>query len=194
MRNFVIGIAVGAVVTIAIVDHLTSRSTLMALRESRPASIKSATTESICGRNTFNILVDVARFQAVHETEQKVLAAEINLRLDRLADELRNRLERAGLRHDSACPVILNVFGWLKQTSPVRWTVDAFVRLDQTRDTGIAYPTWDSGSYNVWWSSQAVAQDDLEKALFERVQRFSTFFGKQEDGPATPLEPKTGKP
>lgn len=192
MRNFVIGIAVGAVVAVAVIDHVTPKSTPAPLGESRPA-VKS-TPEPICGRNTFNILVDVARFQAVTPSDQQTLAAEIQPRLDRLADELQARLERAGLHHDLACPVILHVFGWLIQDSPVRWTVDAFVTVERTERASMPYPAWDSGPYKVWWRSRAVAQDDLEKALSERVQRFLMFFGKQEDRPATPLEPKALNP
>jgi hypothetical protein len=37
-------------------------------------------------------------------------------------------------------------------------------------------------------------QDDLERSLFERVQRFLMYFGKPEDSPAALPEPRTGKP
>jgi hypothetical protein len=197
MRSFVLGIAVGAIVTIAIVELRPSRHAQVA-GESRPTSAASATLESICGRNTFYIHVDVARFQALTEGEETA-AGEINKRLDRLAVELRDRLERAGLRHEMACPVILNVFGSLMQKSPVRWTVSTKVELDKvelhkTERSAMDYPTWNSGWYNGWWHTRGEAQDDLERSLFERVQRFLMYFGKPGDGPAAFLEPRTGKP
>jgi len=201
MRSFMLGIAVGAIVTIAIVQLGPSKSTPLALGESTPASVKTATPESICGRNTFNILVEVARFlippdkvQPTLEKQQQAVAEEVRTRLDRLAGEAQNRLDRAGLRHDLACPVILSVFGMLTEDSPGRWTVSTSVELRKTEHAAMDYPTWDSGVYKTWWHTRGEAQDDLERSLLERVQRFLIYFGKPKDGSSAVTWPIAPKP
>lgn len=186
MRSFVLGIAAGAIVTIAIVHLVPSRSTPVA-RESRPA-----TPESVCGRNTFNILVEVARFPVPGHEEQFLAALE--KRQQALADGLRGQLDRAGLRHDLACPAILSVFGVLNEDSRGRWTVSARVGAHTTTRSAMAYPTWDSDMYKVSWNNLVEAQADLERSLVERVQRFLMYFGQPEDGRvAIPLS-RSGRP
>jgi hypothetical protein len=177
MRSFVLGIAVGAIVAIAVGKLAPARYTPVAGGRSLPASVGSTASEPICGRDTFNILVDVQRI-LVPGHDKQFLSAFLK-KQEALADGIQARLDRAGLRRDPACPVILNLFGMLQENERGGWSVAALVRTELTSESTMAYPVWDSTMYKVSHRHLVEAQADLETVLTERVQRFLKYFGKQ---------------
>ena len=61
------------------------------------------TASPICGRDTFNIIVNVQRpFPGPGPNNKDPLVAAIEKRQDALADGLHDRLARAGLHHEFA--------------------------------------------------------------------------------------------
>jgi hypothetical protein len=181
MRTFIFGVAVGAIVAAVAIRFAPQKYRAVASGSSPPASVGSATPASICGRDTFNINVNVHRlFPGSGRGDP--LVATLEKRQDAFADGLHDRLDRAGLRHEFACPVMLDIFGMGHENQQGGWVVSAHVRLVVAPDSTMVYPSWDSGEYQAVFTHVTEAEADLERALTERVQRFLEFFGKPEDG------------
>jgi hypothetical protein len=135
-----------------------------------------ASSQPICGRDMFNINVDVERHVADgHDPE--FINSLVN-RQDMLAKDLQRQIDRAGLHHELGCPVILSVFGMLLEHESGKWDVGVTVRTDTTGNRTAVYPSWEDKMYKVWWKTSLEAERDLERQLPEHLQRFLTYFGK----------------
>jgi hypothetical protein len=179
IRTFISGVVAGALVAAAVIRFAPPMGRPVASGISPPASVASATPASICGRDTFNIVVTVPRILG----EDNPLLATLQKRLDALVDGLQDRLvNRAGLRHELACPVLLVVSGAVNDAGHGRWVASVHVGLETSSRSTMVYPSWDSGPYRAVFTAPTEAEADLERVLNERVQRFLEFFGKPEDG------------
>ena len=180
MRTFIFGVAAGALVAAAVIRFAPPRYRPFGSDSPPPASV-TATPAAICGRDTFNVNVNVDRLFP-GSSGGDPLEATLEKRQDAFADGLHDRLIRAGLRHELACPVMLDIFGMATENQQGVWVVSAHVRLHVASDTTMMYPSWYSGDYRAVFVHVTEAQADLERALTERVRRFLEFFGKPDDG------------
>ena len=170
MRTFIFGVAVGAIVAAVAIRFAPPKYRLVASGSSPPASVGSATPASICGRDTFNIVVTVPRILGADDP----LLATLQKRLDALVDGLQDRLDnRAGLRHELACPILLSVFGAVNDDEHGRWLVSVHVELKTSSASTMVYPSWDSGPYRAVFSYPTEAEADLERALTYSGPRIS---------------------
>lgn len=171
IRSLLVGVGFGVIVALA----------LMRLAPFGHSSFATPHAASpICGRDTFNINVNVHRlFPGPGANDKDPLVAAIEKRQDALVDGLNDRLARAGLRHEFACPVILDIFGMAHQDVRSDWVVSAHVQLVKSSRSRMVYPSWDSGDYQASFSSAVEAQADLERVLTELVQRFLEYFGNR---------------
>lgn len=191
MRTFIFGVAAGAIVAAAVIRFAPPRYRPFGSDSPPPASV-TATTAAICGRDTFNVNVNVHRLFPGSGGGDP-LGATLEKHQDAFADGLHDRLNRAGLRHELACPVMLDIFGMATENQQGVWLVSAHVRLNVASDTKMVYPSWDSGNYRAVFVHVTEAQADLERALTERVRRFLEFFGKPDDGHVASPVPGTGR-
>lgn len=191
MRSFLLGIAVGAIVTMAIVKLIPARYAPVSVGRRLPTSVGSASSEPICGRDTFNINVTVPRLPGSDNKDPYF--GPLATRLDVLVDGLHGRIDRAGLRHEFACPVMLDIFGMVHENQQQGWMVSAHVKLTVASNSTMVYPSWDSGEYRALSNYVHEAEADLERVLVDRVQRFLMYFGKPENGRVALPVPGTGR-
>lgn len=183
MRIFIIGFTVGAILALAALRLAPPKYIAVFSGQSVPGSVAPA---PICGRNTFNVNVNVHRILPGSGREDPLVAA-LEKRQDALADGLEDRLQGQGIQHEAACPVILDVFGMAHEVGSQRWIVSAHVRLEKPSKPTVVYPAWDSGEYEASFADPTQAQADLTRALTERVEQFLEYFGNGEErGPQKP--------
>ena len=121
MRTFIFGVAAGALVAAAVIRFAPPRYRPFGSDSPPPASV-TATPAAICGRDTFNVNVNVDRLFP-GSSGGDPLEATLEKRQDAFADGLHDRLIRAGLRHELACPVMLDIFGMATENQQGVWLV-----------------------------------------------------------------------